>query len=652
MGPLPNPAQVDDIDESGRIRGLWLGALGWLVFSGVAVAVRGVRWDENYEFSQNILGWMAYPEGHPLFLYPRGAFSLQTYSTAALLYLFHSAGIVNGIRNLLFMAATVLPPFLLGALFSRRALAGHIAAVLILLGIHLEFDSSYPQFIWPDMFSNGHIGTAYALITLFCLLAGRWRTGFFLVGLMPCIHLGQLPPVLFVALWTAFLLHREGERGALKQAGAFAALGLGCTAAFWAVQRGFVMPPASTPPYGTDAEVFPIWAGYTAALDTHRTIPQGPCHLALAALLLLSGGFALRKDEPSRPWRLTFLYALCIAGLVWGTALLHMALGASIPTLFLRWMPYRLLNHAPLLLVAVLVGLSGREPRTKHLRGLDIVLVALLAYGLLHPLVARLAGEALYARYLRPSVGLLFFLIGAGVAAWARLEESTGRRWVLGCAWAAWLLMVAAIHQFGAACIVLGYATGWFAESLARPTTPRLTRRFGYTALCGSLCLCILISLLLAHARLRAQLPVPGFRREIAETLAVRDPEALIVGPPFQLLLQAHTGHPVMTDMAVPTWMGYMPAITPTVGRIYAEVYGIDFVRLAEPGVRREMPPWTKVWAHRSRDEWQALAKSYGFRYVVGPRTVPLDLPPLLEGTDETLYEAVAPGGAPASDDG
>ena len=69
-------------------RGLRNGVLLWLVFGAAAVALRGVRWDEDYEFAQAILRSIPYPEGHPLFQYTRGMFSVQPYSLAALMTLF------------------------------------------------------------------------------------------------------------------------------------------------------------------------------------------------------------------------------------------------------------------------------------------------------------------------------------------------------------------------------------------------------------------------------------------------------------------------------------------------------------------------------------------------------------------------------------
>ena len=65
-------------------------------------------------------------------------------------------------------------------------------------------------------------------------------------------------------------------------------------------------------------------------------------------------------------------------------------------------------------------------------------------------------------------------------------------------------------------------------------------------------------------------------------------------------------------------------------------------------GVRFDRPPnptesWETRWAARQRADWQALADTYGFHYVVAPEALGLDLPVVLEHQGEALYEAGRP---------
>jgi len=103
------------------------GVLFWLLFCVVAVLIRGVRWDETFEHAQVITGQAPYPEGHPLRVYVRGAFSLQTYASAAALALGAGPALVCGARNVLFLLGTVLPVFLLHRLGVRELIVTNAA---------------------------------------------------------------------------------------------------------------------------------------------------------------------------------------------------------------------------------------------------------------------------------------------------------------------------------------------------------------------------------------------------------------------------------------------------------------------------------------------------------------------------------------------
>ena len=104
------------------------------------------------------------------------------------------------------LLGSVLPVFLLTTILSRKHLWGHVAALLVLLGLHHEFASYYPLPSWPSQYSIGTVGTGYALIVLALLVTQRWRSAFFLLGLMPAVHVGQLPILLGVA---SLLLGRD-----------------------------------------------------------------------------------------------------------------------------------------------------------------------------------------------------------------------------------------------------------------------------------------------------------------------------------------------------------------------------------------------------------------------------------------------------------
>lgn len=629
-------------DRSSAIR---YGCLAWIAFSIVAVLLRGIRWDENYEFAQIILGRISLPEGHPVATYVTGAFSLQTYMTAALLSLFSSASWVCGIRNVLFMMATVVPIYLLAAHLSHRSLWGHVAAVLVLIGIHLEFDSSYPQFIWPDMFSNGHIGTGYALLVVYFLLVNQWRTGFFLLGLMPCIHMGQIPPVLFLGgvLWLA-LCWRRMNAEATRAALAFLA-GIACCVLFWLIQRWYIIPPASGGAYSPPGNPVEIMTGYLAGHDLHRSIPIGNCHLALGGLLILLGWMTYeegRTRDQSRVATWLLIYVLGIAGLVCGTLVIHLAMGPDMPSILLRWMPYRLLNHAPLLLIVTICAvLSGATRSASNTSGKRILVLALL-YCVAIPYLSPWLPHAIYGRYLVPQAGLLFGLAGAAMGSLPRMHDGERRSVVV-------LFVVAMLmecvllrfHRFGA----LSFAAGFTFAFALQAMSQRSTRPFAWSekmamVLCSVFCVLVLRTEFVN----RQNLPMSPFRQSAAAFLAKQeDSQAMLVGEPYQLLLQAHTHHPVMTDMALPTWIPYMPALGPGIEKMYREIYGIHLAHLPAQQKNESRDDWKATWRARTPKEWRDLASRYGFQYVAAPNDARLNLSAVVSETFDTLYVTTEP---------
>lgn len=625
-------------DARATARRLGVGLAFWSAFCLAAVALRGVRWDENYEFAQAITRAIAYPQGHPLVRYTTGMFSLQTHALAALSYLSASPTVLCGCRNVLFLMATVLPAFLFGALLARRIVWGHIAAAMSLLGAHLAFYSTYPQFVWPGMYSNGHVGTGYALAVLYLLAAGRWRAGFFLVGLMPCIHLGQWAPVLLFAILFTCAAQRRFQRSTLNRAFAWGAFGLAVSTGFWAVTRAFAVPLPSAGPYYSAADPHAVWLGYMARHASHRTIPWSTGHIALAALPYLGLAAARREARdgtPRGPWYAVVLYSLCIAGIVWTVMAIHAALGPRIPFLLISWMPYRLMNHVPPLLVVATVAVlaDGRDRSTAT----GLLVAAVLIYGIVKPGLRGLAGDDLFARYLETGIGALFTLYGAAVGVLMRRLRDDRRfvaPWVVAglVGWTA----LACVHQFGAACIVVGLAAAFLIDG---PLAPTLARVQADRLACA---LALILVLVLVHREwtTRDHLHVSPFERRVAEYLEARgEPDAMLVADYRQEGLQARTGHPVITDMATMTWIAYRPSLGPSMDKLYGDLYGIRFLPQPEPEPTKA---WFGHWADRNRDQWQVLADQYSFHYVIAPDFIELDLPRVIDGQTQSLYHIPA----------
>lgn len=644
--------QADMARRTEALPGLGIGLVLWLTFCAVAITTRGVRWDEAFEHGQVLAGQVIYPSGHPLTVYVHNAFSLQTYLSGLVVWLFPNPMVLCGLRNILFVAATVIPVFLIAARLSGSALWGHLAAVLTLAGILLEFDGVYPTAVWPNTWTNGHIGHGYALLTIYFLIAGYWRGAFALVALMPAVHLGHWPPV--AALAGAMAVHAWflGGRDRLKRALPWLIPGVAICLAFWIVKTQFHVPLPTEGPYASSADPDPIWRAYTAS-DPHRAFPPGNAHVAVALAIVLAMGGVLHygPKDPAWTWLAFFLAIVC--ALVYPLMAVHRVLGADMPFLLIGWMPYRLLNYAAPM--ALVFAVCGAAQATEKRGGAASGQGATLGFALVTALfMARLCfgGSPLAQRYVLAGEWVFFGLSGL---VWAilwddflRREEACAdprlRRWfraerhMWSCLAVCVFIGVARYHRFGGACLVAGCAAGYVVfPGVLRPF---LARRLVSTITAALLGAALLLAIMETRRGI-PHLPTPGFAQDVAAYLKAQgEPDAMVAARPDETLLQAYTGHPVLVEMATPSLMSYMPALGPSINMIYARVYGIQFAFL-EAGAGQPAP-WTETWRQRRRDEWRTLSETYGFRYVAAAAGLELDLPKALQSGGFTLYAVTA----------
>jgi len=619
------------------------GALFWVGFSLLAVVIRGVRWDENYEFAQVILGQIPYPEGHPLYQYVHSFYSLQTYALAGLMYFFPGPLLANLLRNWAFLAAGTVPVFLLGTVIARRQLAGHVGAILVLLEVHVTFYSSYPIIVWPDIFSNGAVGQGYMLAGLWALLDRRFRLAGLLLGFAPAIHLGQLPPLLVTTALYAVCLYRTGQRGPLWDLLRYALPGLIACAGFAAFLYCFRVAPPLDGPYYSPAAPDTLWHTYMARYASHRAIPFTTGHLVLSGAVLV--GLALivcnrfniappahHTPAPipspplSSPHAWAVVYCAVTAAIVWFIMLVHGQMGADVPFLLAGWLPYRLMNHvSPVLLPLLLAICFVRD------RQIPASLPVLLLLALLAPLAHLFMPYELVQRYLSPNAFLYFLLYGAAAGGGLILAYRRGNAHVLSASIFAALLLAALawFHQFGAACVAAGILLGMI-------RIPGLSTRALQVASTGLACL-MLMAMLAKQYENRDHLTRSRFQRSVQTYLEkAQEPEAMILVPYMQAGDQMKMGHPVMADMATRFHGVYRPAIAPAVNAIFEDFYGVSL----DPEI--ELPDsdlaWHEVWPAKSLDEWQALSRKYEFRYVAAPDFMALPLERIFSDGGRALY--------------
>ncbi len=604
------------------------GACVWLVASVLLVAVRGVRWDENYEFAQVLLGHVQYPPGHPLPTYLQTFFSGQTWLLSGFMTLFEGPLLPNALRNVLVLAAVTVPPFLLTTLLTRRVWAGHLTVVLLLAEVHTAFLTNYPAQVWPDLYSNGIVGQGFALLTLYVLVRGGTFNRALCVGLMPAVHLGQAPPALCAALCHAY--RRRGSRPRFRSI--LRGLAPGALLTGWlllqvsGVASPFREDPGIPGVYDSEAPASSYFAAYMEHFASHRATPDAsglvPLLLALPLALMLTQRSGRTREAAIH----SAVYLAVVAGasaLGWAGALVAGPQGLQ---LVQGWMPYRLLNHAaPLglaLAVAVCAGLDGGRARWWPVLAALVLLLA-------RPGFERVLPAEVYAAYWADGVAAFCVLLGG---AWGALAPRVSRPLAVACM-AAWLAL-ATLHQWGALMTLVGIAIGLLTWQAEEPTLGQRYRLNAALVLTG---VALTAGLLAEQYRARTTLPAPRDFTDMRATLAAEDRRHLVLVPPQQEGWQARLDQAVTTDMATITWIPYNPRIGQRLDKMYAALYGIDL--LPERPGRVIAAPWPVAWPSHIADDWMTLHARHGFTHVLVPTDMNLRLPVAVAGEHYTLYE-------------
>lgn len=631
---VDRPVDGKNAIAAGPVPSLRNGLVFWTVFSVIAVAVRGVRWDETLEQAQLLLGTVPYPAGHPYAVIEHNAFTINHLVSTAVLWLTGPAG-VCWFRNVLSLWLTLLPVFMLGVLVGRRKLAGHVAVVLVLLNTLSPFASYYPLAVWPNGFSSGPVGMGYGLMCFYFLVAGRIRLAFFLIGLMPLIHIGQAPMMYAVGgLFGLWLIGFHREK-ALPAVG-YTLLGLAFCALFLVLKQRFldVLLPASGPYYSPE-DYWPIWQAFTELYDVHGVRPRF-AHLShrniVLVVMLVLGAAATwiewRKAGKARVCFWFWIFGVSASLIIWAVALLQYALGKGASFYLVSWMPYRFSNHVSVLALILAVGLLFRGGGAKTL-----LIPAVLAYEALSPLLGSIVPEAIYTRYIGGALEVPAFVLWGGALAAVALElrTVTRRAWVVWVGYAIGLAALSYYHRYGALCSVAG--TGFVLAAAFFEKRPASVRweRYATTFATGILLAIVLGDRMVREYENRSHLEVAGIERRIVAILDQNgDRDAMLLAPYWQIFLQARTGHPVMADYQTPHYMTYIPALAPSLKKLHLDVFGKAIDQPYEQDLDE--------WAIRTQAQWQALGRQYDVWYVLCPEEVPLNLPWMLRGNRMVFY--------------
>jgi len=624
--------------HSSRLQCRWAcaGVLCWIAFAVVAVAVRGPRWEESYEFGQVLLGLIPYPEGHPIRQHVGNMFCLQNYVTAALMHLSPEPWLVCGFRNALYLVARSVPFFLFGLLLTRRVAWAHAIAAVAFLGSH-GMHNAYPAMVWPTMATNGAIGAGASLLALYFFAAGRTRAAYFMAAVMPAIHIGQCPPILAVAALHALINFRSGTETFRRDAIAGLAGGLvvtGISLAFFMVWR---VPPPASGPYHGEVPWKAVWQGYMHAYNDHRVLQFGRDQIVLVWMAVLGSVLALTEFKEGRrgPWFWMGAYGWFICLIVWSIMALHYMLGDNVPPVLLNWMPYRLPNHLVPLLVVMMLAVT--EDALPVRAGAFLIMIALAAVaGGIHEdhLFLALSGVATHAVYFRLKADrrlALFWLLGVAAGCLVLSFTFSGfEYWWLG-----------------------GWALAAFLEWLNRGClSARRTVRFTPAALAGCIVAAVAATLgaCLHEQWQNRNTPVieslhrTPFEEDVRRYLAQRGDDTAMLLVPMQLWsLQERLNHPVMTEGATLSWIPYRKSLGPILHKMFKEIYGVDLASPKKPKKGQWLYGSRELWMQRSVQDWQRLGAEYDFSYVLALKEFPLKLPVAVDGAPFQLYAIPAP---------
>ncbi len=630
-----------DNDDPRELRARILGGAFWIVFSFAAVLLRGVTWDETYEHALAITGIAPYPEAHPFYIYIRNIFSLQSYLSAGLLWLTHAPVFICYLRDVATLLLMTLPLYFLGFTLANRAMWGHVAVVLGLSNAFIVFASHYGIGVWPGYFSVGAIGAGYALLVFAAFMANWNRTAWFLLALLTAIHLGHWPPLMMFAgfqliHWDA--AHRkEHWRAAIIWGGA----GLAIAVLFFLILRLFHVPYPVDGPYFAEGDAHDIWIKYSSREDLHRFIQYlrpFSYSVLLIVMVFIVSVFTLISEVPGKRLQSAFgrilLYAGCVAILSIGIRTIHAVVGDNIPFLLIGWMPYRIPNQlAPVLLCALLAIVArGTSKNHRYLPEIWAAALMLLAFpvasgGVLIP-------EGIDTRYLAGGEYLIFFLFGGAMAILCEplfaIPNSRRRPatvfFLVGLAALLWF------NQFMAACAMAGLAF----HVVVRASL-RVNRSHTFASRIAWACIALTLTThLVREWQQRDHLPRTAFQQGVVDYLAgVDESRAMIIPPIWEVEWSARLGVPVFADYGTPRYVTYVPALAPSIMKMHREVFGFNID--GTPNADR------KSWEEFTPDEWATLGEQYGFRYVVQPAGLPLNIEPVYSEDDYVLYAVPSP---------
>ena len=357
----------------------------------------------------------------------------------------------------------------------------------------------------------------------------------------------------------------------------------------------------------------------------HRELRFGEDQIVLVWMALLGTAAASIewKSGKKGPWLWICFYGWAICLIVWGIMGLHYVLGDQIPPILINWLPYRLPNHLPPLLVVMMAGII-LKPNPAYTRDLF----------LLGPLIAVAFGMN----------GSYAFLLLGGATTYFVVQCFHGRRipstiWLtltgMGCL-LLWLAFGAyAYWWFGGFVLALGVV-----RCETRASMPEVPWHWGkgVACACGFVLLVLLWQQWQERDKVVERLKKTPFEEKVAAYVSEHASRDTMLIIPMQLWdMQERLGYPVITEAASLSWIPYRKTIGPALWKIYRDVYKIDITDATPMG--SWLAVYRQAWTKRTSAEWARIGAEYNSKYVIAPDFFDLQLPLILEGNLLRLYE-------------
>lgn len=693
----PFHARTDRYAESPRSTDIGL----VLLLSGICGVYFGVTsgWQIAVESAQAVAGVVAYPPDNPFYMYHVKSWTLLHQIPAALL----AGGCSEQVVSMLVACVPAVLGFqalaLLTYAFGRdRLIASLIPVVLLAVNVCQDCGAVYPIRLISNVYwaTYGVTGTNYVLFTWALVGVGLRRPAALLCGLAPAVH-PALGGWCFAAIAAALICDWRAPRRSAASIVPWFMAGAAVTAISVAVQQYLAreVPPADP------VLVQRLLEAFLADWDNHRfafPLEHIEWRLGWCALTLFAVAHTWFAD--CLPQRSLLLLKILLVSSVGGLALCLLThFSAWVPTPVMMAMPGRFINLAVVAFPAVLVGLLSRG-RAWTVQGLlaglmlfctlrSLTLLKQLIYVPAAPKVFLATGLILV--YLtaarRPEVGggvkrCVRLGVAAGLLLLAFLERrdlhlavllmmaallmAAARRWLDRPSRAGVELGLRAIAAVCLAVVVLMMIDIWLAAGLAaiaisfvpEPLAETISWLRGTTrprqAIAWATCL-LGIGLVSASLVERGRLglgSLRGWDNDPVFAAAAQTPGLLLTVPRLGIAQLRSRRGLVLYGQAL-NQITYVPASGPAINRALKGIYDDDLLAPRPPG-------WVKcggimhdsargVWERRQPEEWQRLAREFGFGAILTYDDWRLRLPVAARTKDLILYR-VSPSRSSNSD--